>query len=291
MQEQEMEEKQNYLRENILNKGYDANEFVQFLQSKKGEAASDISNWSMRDLHLVVQEFIAIHTKENNTNTQSQPLNTQNDSNNNNINNSNNQGSNVQSDFQIIENNSVTSNENNNNNKKDKSNSSNIEHTDENFGIIIPQFIDCKKAEINKFNNQDNLQITVTDPQKINNGFFSKTYVNFLISTNPLNIKVRRKHYDFVWLRERLSIIYNLNVLPRLPKKGKVNGDTHIKKRMKNLERFLNYLLKDNLIKNSEIFYDFLTIEKDEELEKKKKIYNKLKTPTEFKDIQSMKQY
>ena len=288
MQEQEMEEKQNYLRENILNKGYDANEFVQFLQSKKGEAASDISNWSMRDLHLVVQEFIAIHTKENNTNTQSQPLNTQNDSNNNNINNSDNQGSNAQSDFQIIENNSVTSNENNNNNKKDKSNSSNIEQTDENFGIIIPQFIDCKKAEINKFNNQDNLQITVTDPQKINNGFFSKTYVNFLISTNPLNIKVRRKHYDFVWLRERLSIIYNLNVLPRLPKKGKVNGDTHIKKRMKNLERFLNYLLKDNLIKNSEIFYDFLTIEKDEELEKKKKIYNKLKTPTEFKDIQSM---
>ena len=285
MQEQEMEEKQNYLRENILNKGYDANEFVQFLQSKKGEAASDISNWSMRDLHLVVQEFIAIHTKENDTNTQSQPLNTQNDSNNNNINN---QGSNVQSDFQIIENNSVTSNENNNNNKKDKSNSNNIEQKDENFGIIIPQFIDCKKAEINKFNNQDNLQITVTDPQKINNGFFSKTYVNFLISTNPLNIKVRRKHYDFVWLRERLSIIYNLNVLPRLPKKGKVNGDTHIKKRMKNLERFLNYLLKDNLIKNSEIFYDFLTIEKDEELEKKKKIYNKLKTPTEFKDIQSM---
>ena len=288
MQEQEMEEKQNYLRENILNKGYDANEFVQFLQSKKGEAASDISNWSMRDLHLVVQEFIAIHTKENNTNTQSQPLNTQNDSNNSNINNSNNQGSNVQSDFQIIENNSVISNENNNNNKKDKSNSNNIEQKDENFGIIIPQFIDCKKAEINKFNNQDNLQITVTDPQKINNGFFSKTYVNFLISTNPLNIKVRRKHYDFVWLRERLSIIYNLNVLPRLPKKGKVNGDTHIKKRMKNLERFLNYLLKDNLIKNSEIFYDFLTIEKDEELEKKKKIYNKLKTPTEFKDIQSM---
>ena len=173
MQEQEMEEKQNYLRENILNKGYDANEFVQFLQSKKGEAASDISNWSMRDLHLVVQEFIAIHTKENNTNTQSQPLNTQNDSNNNNINNSNNQGSNVQSDFQIIENNSVTSNENNNNNKKDKSNSNNIEQTDENFGIIIPQFIDCKKAEINKFNNQDNLQLTVTEPQNISNGFFS----------------------------------------------------------------------------------------------------------------------
>lgn len=46
---------------------------------------------------------------------------------------------------------------------------------------------------------------------------------------------------------------------------------------MKNLERFLNYLLKDNLIKNSEIFYDFLTIEKDEELEKKKRYIINLK--------------
>ena len=58
MEEKEQEEKQNYLRQNILDKGYDANEFVSFLISKKGEAASDISNWSMKDLHVVVQEFI-----------------------------------------------------------------------------------------------------------------------------------------------------------------------------------------------------------------------------------------
>jgi hypothetical protein len=128
----------------------------------------------------------------------------------------------------------------------------------------------------------------VTDPQKVNNGFFSKTYVNFLITTNPINFKVRRKHYDFVWLRERLATIFNLNVLPRLPRKGKVNGDMHINKRMRNLQLFLNYLLKDDLIKNSHIFYDFISIENEEEFEKKKKIYNKLKTPTEIKDIKSL---
>ncbi len=276
MEEKEQEEKQNYLRQNILDKGYDANEFVSFLISKKGEAASDISNWSMKDLHVVVQEFISIHKDENKVNPQSQ-------------NNKNNQiqKENLAKEYEIIENNDEILNENNNN-QKNRSNSQKIALNDENFGIIITEFDECQKSEINGLNEKENIEITVTDPQKVNNGFFSKTYVNFLISTNPLNIKVRRKHYDFVWLRERLSIIYNLNVLPRLPKKGKVNGDTHIKKRMKNLERFLNYLLKDNLIKNSEIFYDFLTIEKDEELEKKKKIYNKLKTPTEFKDIQSM---
>ena len=282
MEEKEQEEKQNYLRQNILDKGYDANDFVSFLQSKKGEAASDISNGSMKDLQEVVQEYILKHTDDKKSSEQVPSQN--NDNNDNNI-----QKDNIASDYEIIDkNNLINKDNNNNNNQKERKNSSNIPLKDENFGIIISEYIDCQKAETNALNNQDNLEITVTDPQKINNGFFSKTYVNFLITTNPINLKVRRKHYDFVWLRERLSIIYNLNVLPRLPRKGKVNGDNHINKRMRSLQSFLNYILKDNLIKNSQIFYDFLSIEKEEDFEKKKKIYNKLKTPIEFKDIKSL---
>ena len=282
MEEKEQEEKQNYLRQNILDKGYDANDFVSFLQSKKGEAASDISNWSMKDLQEVVQEYILKHTDDKKSSEQVPSQN--NDNNDNNI-----QKDNIASDYEIIDkNNLINKDNNNNNNQKERKNSSNIPLKDENFGIIISEYIDCQKAETNALNNQENLEITVTDPQKINNGFFSKTYVNFLIKTNPINLKVRRKHYDFVWLRERLSIIYNLNVLPRLPRKGKVNGDNHINKRMRSLQSFLNYILKDNLIKNSQIFYDFLSIEKEEDFEKKKKIYNKLKTPIEFKDIKSL---
>ena len=277
MEEKEQEEKQNYLRKNILDKGYDATEFVSFLQSKKGEAASDISNWSMKDLIAVVQEFISNHKDEKNINSSSQN-NKANQSQKDNI-------ENIAKDYEIIENNDLKINDYNN---KNKSNSQNVALIDENFGIIIPEFTDCQKAEINALNNQENIEITVTDPQKVNNGFFSKTYINFLITTSPINLKVRRKHYDFVWLRERLATIFNLNVLPRLPRKGKVNGDTHINKRMRNLQLFLNYLLKDNLIKNSQILYDFLSIEKEEDFEKKRKIYNKLKTPLEIKDIKSL---
>ena len=275
MEEKKQEEKQNYLRQNILDKGYDANEFVAFLISKKGEAASDISNWSMIDLHAVVQEFILKHENENKANPQSQD-------------NKNNQSQKekIANEYEIIENNDENINENNN--QKNRSNSKKLELNDENFGIIIPEFAECQKSEINGLNDQENIEITVTDPQKVNNGFFSKTYVNFLITTNPINLKVRRKHYDFVWLRERLSTMFNLNVLPRLPRKGKVNGDMHINKRMRNLQLFLNYLLKDDLIKNSHIFYDFLSIENEEDFEKKKKIYNKLKTPIEIKDIKSL---
>ena len=64
MEDSSQEEKQNYLRENILEKGYDPNQFVSFLQSKKGEEGSDISNWTMEDLQQVVQEFISINSKQ-----------------------------------------------------------------------------------------------------------------------------------------------------------------------------------------------------------------------------------
>ena len=301
MEEKDQEEKQKYLRQNILDKGYDANDFIAFLESKKGEGASDISNWSKIDLYAVVQEYILVHTKDStNSKPKTEPSNNNtntNTSNNNNINNNiepknennnnNDKNSKILNDYEIIEDKSVIKNEMIND-KKEKINSKNFVANDENFGMIVPDFIICQKAETNALNNQDNLEITVSDPQKVDNGFFSKAYINFLISTNPLNFKVRRKHADFVWLRERLSVLFNLNVLPRLPRKGKVNGDNHIKKRMRNLERFLNYLLKDNLVKNSKIFYDFLTLEKDDDFEKQKKIYNKLKSPTEIREVKTL---
>jgi len=324
MNEKDQEEKQKYLRQNILDKGYDANEFIAFLESKKGEGASDISNWSKIDLYAVVQEFIVVHRKDNtNSKPQTEQLNTNINSNTNtNINTDINANTNINinintninanigtnpstniittfdntdnaqsqkilSEYEIIEDKSVIKNEMLND-KKEKMNSKNFVANDENFGMIVPDFIVCQKAEINALNNQENLEITVTDPQKVDNGFFSKAYINFLITTKPLNLKARRKHADFVWLRERLSVIFNLNVLPRLPRKGKVNGDNHINKRMRNLARFLNYLLKDSLIKNSKIFYDFLTIEKDEDFEKQKKNYNKLKSPTEVREVKTL---
>ncbi len=54
------EEKQNFLRENILEKGYDANLFVEFLIGKKGEEGADVGNWTMNDLQKVVKEFISL---------------------------------------------------------------------------------------------------------------------------------------------------------------------------------------------------------------------------------------
>ena len=71
-------EKQNYLRENILNKGYEAEDFVSYLTSKKGEEGVDLSNWSLDELKNVVQEYITANPltqTQNINNTDNQPNN------------------------------------------------------------------------------------------------------------------------------------------------------------------------------------------------------------------------
>ena len=54
MSEEGIIKKQMFLRENILDKGYDANEFLSFLiQKKGGEDGADINQWTMEDLYIV----------------------------------------------------------------------------------------------------------------------------------------------------------------------------------------------------------------------------------------------
>ena len=55
----ELEKKQTFLRTNILEKGYDAEEFMNFLQSKKGEMGLDLNNWNLDELDIAVKEFIS----------------------------------------------------------------------------------------------------------------------------------------------------------------------------------------------------------------------------------------
>ena len=269
MEDTSTEEKQNYLRLNILEKGYDATTFINFLKSKKGEQGEDIANWSMPDLQKVVQEFISIHSSDNITNE-------------------------IIEHNRPEENNLVNPpinqiNEQNNQNIHINQNSENLNSLkEEDFGIIISDVVECRKTETTELSKYKNLEITVSDPKKVDKGFFSKAYTDFEIKTNPCNFIVRRQHAEFVWLRERLSVIYNTNILPRLPKKGKVNNDPHIQKRTRNLEKFLYYLSKDPLIKSSQIFFDFLSIDNEEEYNKRKKIYSKMRTPNDFSEIKSI---
>ena len=59
-----IEEKQEYLRINILDKGFEAETFADFLVSKRGDGASDINTLTMDDLQQAVKEFIEEHKSD-----------------------------------------------------------------------------------------------------------------------------------------------------------------------------------------------------------------------------------
>ena len=271
MEDSSEEEKQTYLRENILDKGYDTNKFIDFLKSKKGEEGADISNWTMEDLKQIVKEFILIISKENEKTEEK---------------NGNNQL--VENNQENIQNSSSNELNNNNSHNNSISNNENFGNKDEDFGIILSDFYDCQVSETTELSKYDNIEVQINSYKKVDKGIFSKSYFSFLVITNPLNLNVNRRYSDFDWLRERLSIIYNTNILPPLSKKGKIVEERKINRRMRDLEKFLNYLLKDPLIKNSKILYDFLSIESEEEFNKIKPNYNKLKSPIELKDVKSV---
>ena len=273
--DQETQEKQNYLRQNIMDAGYDTNAFVEFLIGKKGEAGADVANWSLPDLKNVVQEFINLNKN------QQEEVNNNNDE--------------VKNDDNVDENKNVENDNDNNkeikntNEKKEGIKQVNKEKSEEfNYGIISKSEMQCLKVLNNDISNCNNIQITVGSFEKVEGKIFSKSYVSYLVTTMPFNWNVRRRFSDFEWLRQTLVNHYNYCLIPSVPKKpknlNKIMNEKFDKeflsKRSRNFEKFLNYIIIDPILKNTQLIYDFLYLEKDDEFQKMKKSYDKLKVTT-----------
>ena len=253
--DKETQEKQNYLRVNIMDAGYDANAFVEFLMGKKGEDGADVGNWSLPDLKNVVQEFIAI---QNNNNIQQEENKEEND--------------------------------NKNDNEKKEQKEQKIQNKDKveecNYGILSEYEKQCLKVLNNEITKCDNIKITVGNFEKVSGNLFSKSYVSYQVTTMPFNWNVRRRFSDFEWLRQTLINNYNYCMIPSVPKKpknlNKIMSEKYDKeflsKRSRNFEKFLNYIIIDPILKNTQIIYDFLKCDKDDEFSKIKKAYDKLKS-------------
>ena len=320
------EEKQNYLRENILDKGYVAEEFVSYLISKKGDEGVDLGNWSLNELKLVVQEYILTHPNSNiqaGNNIQSSPqlqnnlpqnqLQAQNANinqninigMNNNFNNFNNMNMGMNNNMNMGMNNNMNMGMNNNiiNNNPEMQNNLNQNYmsfspeTEPNeqtdiYGLTNLDTILCSICEKSEMSKYENIHIEISLGEKVARTFFTKAYMTYIISTSPLNLKVRRRYSDFEWLRQILLNFYSSSIIPPIPKKNKIGGDrfdeTFLLKRMRTLEKFLNFLLEDPVIKVSQILYDFLSIEEEAKFNDKKKNYNNFKLPMYLRDYKSL---
>lgn len=303
------EEKQNFLREKILDKGYDTNQFVQFLTSKKGEEGADVANWTMEDLIKVVNEFIKLNGREeekeekqqepkkelkkkvsmfdvmgdlNPKKSKSEPTQNQQPKTQTQTpeikksqnQNQQNQTQNVPSPQNVPKPQTISK-------PQITSSNNNMTGTESDYGIVIKDIKDCKPLEKTELSKYEKLIITVSNPEKKTEGFFSKTYVTYKISTAPASYVVHRRYTDFTWLRNTLLNLFPYNSIPPIPKKNKLVGDNYAApinlKRGRFFEKFMNYLASDPIIKNSQIFFDFLYIGAETDFNSKKKVYEKVK--------------
>jgi hypothetical protein len=253
--------------------------------------------------------------KKNSNYSPSKKINNDNQNNTNNINNTNNNSNNIkliQNQNNNVNNNNIRSsakismnaflsqNSNKEESKKAESpkkekkiESQNIQSYEiiENSKNQYEEILQCKKLPLTDLGRNDNIKIEISSPKKIEGGLFSKAYITYLITTNPLKLSSRRRYSDFEWLRSLLINLYPTSIIPILPRKSSYSdrfNEVFLNKRIRALEKFMFFLITDPLIRNSKLLYEFLKVEKDDEFTAKKNNYSKLKPYSNLNDIPTL---
>ena len=295
--EENQEIKQSYLRKEILEKNYDANLFLEFLITKKGEIASDINNWTIEELKVVVSEF-----KKNQKESQKENIPT----------------NSIPEDLppaenQILKINTIVStpfcskdslklNEDLNNslynedgnrdwlfmNQPENERYSRYSFSNyNNSSNLNIEEINCLEPDHSPFEEFNKIRIIVNPPRKEYEstglkGFFIKSiYYSFLLENIPnKKNKIKRRYTDFEWLRKTLYRLFPGNYIPPLPKKSlNINKPEKVDKYQKYVQYFVDGLMEDKLLKNSSIIYLFFTTEQERELISLMEKYDKVQKP------------
>jgi hypothetical protein len=296
----DQEIKQSYLRQEILEKNYDTQSFLDFLITKKGESASDINNWTIEELKTVVVEFQNSQNNNQKSNTGTNPLledlpPAENQilkidtvitpfSSCKNANNNDRENEYMCSYFNVEDKNNWLLKKNDSNERCSISNYDNIH-----FNINIEE-ICCLEPDHSPLENYDQIKIKVSSPMKEYEstglkGFFVKTiYYSFLLESIDLKLNRRRRYTDFEWLRKTLCKLYPGNYIPPLPSKTlNVYKPEKIEKYLSYIQSFIDGIMEDKLLKNSSVLYLFLSTEKEKDLKSVMEKYNKVEKPKNLK--------
>ena len=248
---EEIQEKQNLLQNEIIDKNYDKSAFINFCLSKK-ENGDDLNNWSLDELKQIVEEFVSTQNEVQNTiqieqvqNQEQVPPST---------------AGGADGQQQEIKKEDIE--------KMEKFNAEDSKNFKE-------RVLNCKKLERTELSDKK-LTITVKNPQEKDGGVFGKNYVLYEVHTDPFNWVVYRRFSDFDNLRKLISKHFPSFYVPPLPNKKIGNRrfeKDFIIKRMKFLNLFINNLVQSESFKCSEILISFLSYEDRGKFDSKFKEY------------------
>ena len=264
-----IEEKQNYIKENVTNKGYDSFLFTQFMCKKCNQKDFDLNNFTIGQIQESIEEFkTATPLGKVVDNSSAPPLQKQKKKNLNII----------QSFF------GIKTEDNQKNNDLDKSK----KKSEFDYGFKLPDKVKCQSVEEEYLGQYDDLPIKIGFPEKVDKGFLKKSVTYFTAIAVPLGKVVKRSFEDFEWLRLKLTKMFDYNFIPSLPKVNPLLGIEDEEATTRGLEKFMHYLSLDPIIKNSQILYDFLSIENYNEFKKQQKEYEVITPCTDIQEFKSI---
>ena len=249
-----IKKKQNYLRKEILEKGYSPDDFTNFVKKIKGDEGDDLNSWSLEELYYIVPQF-----------QESKEFERQND--NHNFCNFNEK---IEQDTDYLGN----EGEDLWGNKIKKTKIKNINC-----------LIKCKKLETSKLlNNKEKLKITIINAEIKKEGLFSFSYYEFTIKNELKNIEIKRKMNDFLWLKNQLKNFYPNIFIPPLPKFKIKKDEKYINRKIYYLQCFINYLINNDILLSSKLFSDFITLPTSEFMNSKQN-FDKTKPPKVLEEL------
>ena len=262
MEQEALAFKQKYLRENVLEKGYDPDKFMEFLTMKKGENGINLENWTYEELTEVTKEFLTNNKLDIEKNLNFEDKNEEKEE----------EKENEEEDEKVEENIEIKENTN----------------IDKNLGINTDNYFNCCLVEQTPITKHDILDIEITKPKIEKEGFFSFSHSTYLVVTSTLNLQVRRKYSDFLWLYNILKTQFPNCIVPPFFKKKENLDLNKMNQKIFFIQKFLNSIAIHPILKNSKIFYDFLSIQDHKQFVKSKSAYGKLPSPLSIKKLKTL---
>ena len=283
----DLQTKQQYLRSEIIDQGYDPGEFNDYMCNIRQEENIDLNDWSLQDLKNVVQSFkVSLANRENEEENNEQREEYEQREENEQIVQENQQPYNEDNN---LNNNNTPQNKNINTNKNAmidtantiKSIETQLNQKGNNAFDEYKKIVPCTKLENNELTYREDLYITISEPVKVNPGFFSFSYYQYTVRTNPVRFNVLRKVSDFIFLSQKLPLIHPVIYTPSLPHFAYGLKDDSPKK-MRYIQNYMNLLIENKYFRTLPIVYDFLTLPQPDWNNKVKAKYSKIKEATGF---------
>ena len=267
----DLEAKQQYLRSEIINQGYNPEDFSTYMGNIRGEEGLNIENWTFSELQEVVSQFKSEFAQYQ----QQQQAEIQNEYSNN-LNNQNVEEVHEQQDIDYsIKDNTVPINKpflNNSSSSKD------FKFPNEPFEEY-EEIIKTEKLQNNELTEKNDLYVTVLNPIKAKDGFFSSCYYKYTIKTNPVDYSVVRRDSDFTFLNKVLPIINSAVLSPILPQ-TELGLKEDSPKKILYLQKYLNSLVENKFFRTLPIVFDFLSLSQKEWNKLRLEKYSNLKPPS-----------